>query len=153
MIPLRLAASVVPMALLCTGAHALPPANGSNCSANWVNNEGALECFIQGEDETNGGNSNPHHVACTAAGEIFCCTNNNRGGQTCEAVGGRARASVAQQLKAILNGQLAVMEQMRHLSERMDRLESHAPAPQGATPGSLYQPPARSGSPTARGGG
>jgi hypothetical protein len=36
-------------------AHALPPVNGSNCSSNRVNNEGALECFIQGEEDANNG--------------------------------------------------------------------------------------------------
>lgn len=123
--PLGLAGLVIPAALLCTAAHALPPANGSNCNANWVNNEGALECFIQGENETNGGNSNPHYVACTAAGEVFCCVNNKRGGQTCEVVEASGHASVEQQLKAILNGQLAVMESMRRLSDRVQHLETH----------------------------
>ncbi len=132
--PLRLAGFALPAILLCIAARALPPASGSNCNANWVNNEGALECFIQGEDEANGGNSNPHYVACTAAGEVFCCVNNNRGGQTCEVVEASGRASIAQQLKAILNGQRVLMDSMRTLSDLVQRLESHTLTQPAAKP-------------------
>jgi len=60
------AAVAVAALLAASGAAvALPPVNGSNCSSNWVNNEGALACFIQGEQETNGGSSNPHYVGCS----------------------------------------------------------------------------------------
>ena len=55
-----------------SSANALPPASGSKCSSDWVNNEGAMQCFIQGEEESRSGVKHPHYVACTAAGEVFC---------------------------------------------------------------------------------
>ena len=44
-----------------------------------------MQCFIQGEEDKRNGVSNPHYVACTSNGEIFCCQNTG-GGQNCEAV-------------------------------------------------------------------
>jgi hypothetical protein len=52
-------------------ASALPPASGSNCNSNWVNNAGAIDCFIQGEEDVRNGVAHPHYVACTKAGECF----------------------------------------------------------------------------------
>src|SRR4051812_47293023 len=43
-------------------------ASGSECSSNWVNNAGAMQCFIQGEEESHNGVRHPHYVACTSAG-------------------------------------------------------------------------------------
>jgi hypothetical protein len=43
-----------------------------------------MNCFIQGEDEQHAGAKHPHYVACTAAGEVFCCQDNDQGGQNCE---------------------------------------------------------------------
>ena len=106
-------------------AVALPPVNGSNCGSNWVNNEGALECFIQGENETNGGSSNPHYVGCSADGEIFCCFDNPKtGGQVCESVGTAEHADVQQQVRAILQAQAAISAGMARLSKRLDDLEN-----------------------------
>jgi hypothetical protein len=59
-------------------------ASGSQCSANWVNNAGAMQCFIQGEEESHSGVSHPHYVAC-AGGDIFCCQDNDNGDQDCVA--------------------------------------------------------------------
>jgi hypothetical protein len=104
---------------------ALPPVNGSNCGSNWVNNQGALECFIQGENETNGGSSNPHYVGCSADGEIFCCFDNPKtGGQVCESVGTAEHADVQQQVRAILQAQAAISAGMARLSKRLDDLEN-----------------------------
>jgi len=64
--------------------------SGSNCSADWVNNESAMQCFIRGEEETRAGVKRPHFVAC-GSGEIFCCTNNDRGGVDCEALPAASR--------------------------------------------------------------
>ena len=109
-------------------AIALPPVNGSNCNSNWVNNEGALECFIQGEEETNGGSSNPHYVGCSADGEIFCCFDNPKtGGQVCESVGTAEHADVQQQVRAILLGQAAILANMARISKRLDSLEKKLP--------------------------
>jgi hypothetical protein len=33
-------------------ARALPIATGSKCDSSWVNNAGAMDCFVQGEDES-----------------------------------------------------------------------------------------------------
>ena len=73
------------MVLLASPALALPPADGSKCSSDWVNNAGAMACFTQGEEESRAGVAHPHYVACTAAGEVFCCVDTDRG-QNCEAV-------------------------------------------------------------------
>ncbi len=132
--PAWIAALVIPAALLCTSAQAMRPASGSNCSSNWVNNEGAMECFIQGEDETNSGASNPHYVACLPNGELLCCVDNNRGGQTCDGIAAAGRASLAQQLKAILNGQMVMMETMRRLTDQVQQLESRTLTPPAAKP-------------------
>lgn len=67
-----------------SAAEALPPADGSKCNSNWVNNQAAMNCFIQGEDEQHAGVKHPHYVACTAAGEVFCCVDDDNGNQNCE---------------------------------------------------------------------
>jgi hypothetical protein len=67
-----------------SSALALPPADGSKCSANWVNNASAMACFTQGEEESRNGTKHPHYVACTAAGEVFCCVDDDHGNQNCE---------------------------------------------------------------------
>jgi len=82
-------ASIAPIgavlfALSTSSALALPPADGSKCNANWVNNPAAMACFTQGEEESRAGVANPHYVACTAAGEIFCCVDDKNGNQNCE---------------------------------------------------------------------
>jgi len=43
-----------------------------------------MACFIQGEDDQHAGVKHPHYVACTAAGEVFCCVDDDRGNQNCE---------------------------------------------------------------------
>jgi hypothetical protein len=67
-------------------AGALPIASGAKCKSDWVNNPAALACFIQGEQDASNGVAHPHYVACTGAGEIFCCQDTASGGQNCEAV-------------------------------------------------------------------
>lgn len=105
-------------------ASALPKVNGSNCSSGWVNNEGALDCFILGEEDMNNGLPNPHYVACSSDGEIFCCVDDNRGAQTCESEAGTTKANVEQQVRAILEGQRAGLTAMDRLSKRLDNLEN-----------------------------
>lgn len=70
--------------LTASAASALPPADGSKCSSNWVNNAAAMNCFIQGEEDQHAGAKHPHYVACTSAGEVFCCVDDDRGNQNCE---------------------------------------------------------------------
>ena len=121
----RIRGLVVFGALVMGAPHAvaLPPANGSNCGSNWVNNEGALECFIQGEEDTNNGTSPPHYVGCTADGEIFCCVDTGKG-QVCESVGTAGHADVQQQVRAILEAQAAISASMARISKRLDSLEN-----------------------------
>jgi hypothetical protein len=109
-------------------AHALPRANGSNCSPNWVNNEGALDCFIQGEEEGNNGTPNPHYVGCTPDGIIFCCYDDPKRGQVCEALSGPNAMAVrkptdAAKLGAILYTQQSLLLNLNKLSKRVDDLE------------------------------
>jgi len=123
----RIGAAIAVAALFAgsNAAFALPPVNGSNCGSNWVNNEGALACFVQGEEETNGGSSNPHYVGCSADGEIFCCFDNPKtGGQVCESVGTAEHADVQQQVRAILEAQAAIAAGMARMSKRLDDLEN-----------------------------
>jgi len=115
-------------------ASAMPVADGSKCNPNWVNNGGAMQCMIQGEDEANAGVSHPHYVACSAAGEIFCCVDDNKGAQNCVAEDSRGRATLAQQLGAILNGQNAIMAVQRRMSEKVDRMESKMQELSGKAP-------------------
>jgi hypothetical protein len=106
-------------------AVALPPVNGSNCGSNWVSNQGALECFIQGEEETNNGTSPPHYVGCSADGEIFCCVDSPKtGGQICESVGTAEHADIQQQVRAILEAQAAISANMARISKRLESLEN-----------------------------
>jgi|EndMetStandDraft_6_1072998.scaffolds.fasta_scaffold121204_2 hypothetical protein len=65
-------------------ATALPIATGSQCNSKWVNNAGAMQCFIKGEEETRAGVRHPHYVAC-AGGDVFCCVDNDAGNQDCVA--------------------------------------------------------------------
>jgi hypothetical protein len=79
-------------------------ASGSQCSANWVNNAGAMQCFIQGEEESHSGVSHPHYVAC-AGGDIFCCQDNDNGAQDCVAQATTRPPSKAVWTRAILAAQ------------------------------------------------
>jgi hypothetical protein len=79
-------------------------ASGSNCSSSWVNNAGAMACFIQGEEEANAGASHPHYVAC-AGGDIFCCQDNDRGAQNCVAQASTRPPSKAVWTRAVLAAQ------------------------------------------------
>ena len=107
-------------------ANALPPASGSNCKSDWVNSAGAMACFTQGEEDIRNGVSHPHYVACTKAGEVFCCVDVG-GGQNCEAVradgGGREHIQAAQ-LAAILDAQQTILTLLGRLSAKVDNLES-----------------------------
>ncbi len=105
-------------------AGALPRANGTNCKAEWVNNAGAMACFIQGEEDVRNGAAHPHYVACTNAGEIFCCVDNDQG-QDCEAVraGGRPPGEGVK-LGAILDAQQTILTTLNRLWIKLDKLES-----------------------------
>ncbi len=124
-------AGVILLATLAFGTpsvHALPPANGSNCNSSWVNNEGALDCFIQGEEETRNGTPNPHYVGCTPDGQVFCCVDTKRG-QNCVAVSGIGAAAVRRptngaKLGAILDAQQTILMSLSRLNSRVNDLES-----------------------------
>ena len=79
-------------------------ASGSECSASWVNNAGAMQCFIQGQEESRNGVSHPHYVACTG-GDIFCCKDNDSGAQDCVAQASTRPPSKAVWIRAILAAQ------------------------------------------------
>lgn len=79
-------------------------ASGSNCSSTWVNNAGAMACFIQGEDESHSGVSHPHYVAC-AGGDIFCCKDDDHGNQNCVAQASTRPPSKDLWIRAILAAQ------------------------------------------------
>jgi hypothetical protein len=91
-------------------------ASGSNCSSDWVNNAGAMACFIQGEEERNAGVANPHYVACLN-GDIFCCVDNAKG-QDCVAQARANRASAADWMRAVLATQRARSAEMRGVSTK-----------------------------------
>jgi len=106
-------------------ARALPrPASGSNCKPDWVNNAGAMACFIQGEEDVRNGVTNPHYVACLSNGEVLCCVDNNHGGQDCEAAkeGGRPAGENAK-LGAILQAQQTILTTLARMSAKLDKLE------------------------------
>jgi hypothetical protein len=106
-------------------ANALPPASGSKCNSNWVNNGAAMDCFVQGEEDVHNGVAHPHYVACTDAGEIFCCVDDNKGNQNCEVCAASVRQpSEAVKLNAILNAQMIMLSNVNKLSTRVDSLES-----------------------------
>ena len=126
MTTLRLAASAAAALMLSAGlattpARAMPIASGSNCSSGWVNNAGAMACFIQGEEEGNNGAAHPHYVAC-AGGDIFCCVDDDRGNQNCEAQAKADRATQAQWIRAILGAHKTMLT-------RMGRYTVHKPLP------------------------
>ena len=99
-------------ALAPTPAGALPKiASGSNCSSNWVNNSGAMACFIQGEEEGNAGASHPHYVAC-AGGDVFCCQDDDHGNQNCVAQAEVKGATQAQWIQAILGAHRTMLKRM-----------------------------------------
>lgn len=84
-------------------ASALPrPASGSLCDDDWVNNAAAMACFTKGEDEKRAGAKHPHYVACTAAGEVFCCVDKDSGGQDCEVAARGGAVTEADRIRAIL---------------------------------------------------
>ena len=105
-------------------ANALPVASGSKCKSNWVNNEGAMACFVQGEEDVRNGVAHPHYVACSDAGEIFCCVDDAKG-QDCVAVraGGRPPNETVK-LGAILDAQQTILTVLGQISEKIDKLES-----------------------------
>lgn len=80
-------------------------ASGSKCTSDWVNNEGAMQCFIQGEEEARKGVKHPHYVACAANGDIFCCQDDDRGNQDCVAQASTRPTSKADLIRAILAAQ------------------------------------------------
>jgi len=104
-------------------ASALPPASGSKCKSDWVNNAAAMDCFIQGEEDVRNGVSHPHYVACTSAGEVFCCVDNNHGGQDCEVA---ARTSDPKrpienlQMAAILDAQQTILTLLSRICAKVD---------------------------------
>jgi hypothetical protein len=105
-----------------SSASALPPADGSKCKPDWVNNPGAMDCFIQSEEDIRNGVSHPHYVACTNDGEVLCCVNNNNGAQNCEAVkvSGPRRPLEAVQLGAILDAQQTILTLLGRICAKVD---------------------------------
>ncbi|MBM3578231.1 MAG: hypothetical protein FJX40_11350 [Alphaproteobacteria bacterium] len=102
---------VAALAAMILPANAKPKiASGSNCNSNWVNNAGAMACFIQGEEETRAGAKHPHYVAC-AGGDIFCCKDDDNGNQDCVAQAKSKLPSRAVLLNAVRAAQRARLKQ------------------------------------------
>ena len=121
-VKLRAAAAALAMmsapALAPTPALALPKiASGSNCSSGWVNNAGAMACFIQGEEEGNNGAAHPHYVAC-AGGDVFCCQDDDHGNQNCVAQAEVKRATQAQWIRAILGAHKSMLTRIGRYNVR-----------------------------------
>lgn len=100
------------------------PADGSNCKSDWVYNPRAMACFIQGEEDARNGVRHPHYVACTQAGEVFCCVNNDSGAQNCEAVRKGGRHNIDVPVGALLQAQQTILTILGRISDRVDKLES-----------------------------
>jgi hypothetical protein len=111
-------------------ARALPIASGANCKSDWVNNAGAMACFIQGEEEIRNGVAHPHYVAC-AGGDIFCCVDNDAGHQDCVAQAIGPRATQAQWIRAILASHKTMVSRLGRYSVKAGALQSR-PAPAAA---------------------
>ncbi len=107
-------------------AAALPIATGSQCSSSWVNNPGALNCFIQGEDETRTGAKHPHYVAC-AGGDIFCCKDDDHGNQDCVAQAAGRPTTRADWLKAILSAHRAMLMSVGRYGGKPGRIQGPPP--------------------------
>lgn len=123
----RVGVSVL-LAMLVLGsspADALPPASGSRCNSNWVNNAGAMSCFIQGEEDAHNSVAHPHYVACTAAGDVFCCVNDNNGNQNCEVQEAGRRATEADWIRAVLAAHKTMLKTLgRASTPDLDRKSS-----------------------------
>ena len=103
-------------------------ATGSQCRSDWVNNAGAMSCFIQGEEEARNGVKHPHYVAC-AGGDVFCCVDDDRGNQDCVAqVGGRP-ATKDDWLRAILGAHRTMLMRLGRYSGKAGGLQSEIPNP------------------------
>jgi hypothetical protein len=83
---------------------------GAGCSSTWVNNPGAMDCFIQGEDETNAGAKHPHYVTCDPGGDILCCQDNDAGHQICVEAAASGHTTIAQQIRALIAGQKLLLK-------------------------------------------
>jgi hypothetical protein len=124
---IHLAGAMLALAVIGTQpAIALPkPASGSNCSSDWVNNPGAMQCFIQGENDVHAGVAHPHYVACLA-GETYCCVDNNHGGQDCESQARTTGGKVG--LAALLKAVLAAQQAHAVSVERFSKVPAHPAA-------------------------
>jgi len=110
------------LVLISPPASALPPADGSKCKPDWVNNPGAMACFVQSEEDIRNGVSHPHYVACTNDGDVMCCVNNDNGAQNCEAVkaSGPRRPLETVQLGAILDAQQTILTLLGRICAKVD---------------------------------
>jgi hypothetical protein len=107
-------------------ASALPPATGSKCDSSWVNNPGAMACFIKGEDESHAGVRHPHYVACVG-GTTFCCVDNDAGHQTCDAQEHTTGATQTDWKNALLGAHKTMLMRMGRFTERPGPLRSEIP--------------------------
>jgi len=122
-VAIRLTLLVVAAAIAGTPAFALgKPATGSNCSSDWVNNSGAMECFTKGEEETHAGAAHPHYVACLN-GQIYCCQDNDKG-QNCDAVMSVHPVTSNDWMRAVLAAQRAQAVRMSRMPQAGANLQS-----------------------------
>jgi hypothetical protein len=99
-------------------AGALPIASGSKCSSDWVNNGAAMQCFIKGEEETRSGEKHPHYVACTGAGEVFCCVDDDNGNQNCDVAEAAGTTTDDDKILAILAAHRAMLTSLGRLESK-----------------------------------
>ncbi|MBP1739348.1 MAG: hypothetical protein H6Q48_1641 [Deltaproteobacteria bacterium] len=121
------------LGLLCLIVLGSPPAfgkpkiaSGSQCSSDWVNNAEAMECFIQGEEESHTGVRHPHYVAC-AGGEVFCCVDDDRGNQDCVAQEGGRQTTQDDWIRAILAAQRTHLKTLTRKPRKTGVTETKTP--------------------------
>ena len=114
---------LVSMLLLGFRPVSAKPADGSKCRSDWVYNPRAMACFTQGEDDAHNGVRHPHYVACSLAGEVFCCVDDDHGSQNCEAVKEGPRHDIDVPIAGLLQAQQTNVMMFAEISAKVDTLE------------------------------
>lgn len=116
-----------------SSASALPIATNAKCNPDWPNNPGADKCVTQEEQDITNNVAHPHYVACTSDGTLFCCVDNDNGGQDCTAIEDATLGTRGilgdLQLDATIGGQQAtatglsqIQQQLKDMKTELDTL-------------------------------